>query len=1223
MSSNTLRKITIVFAAIALMVLIPFKAFAVTSLSIVTQPADYSGQVGEKARFSVEAEGENLSYQWQYLKDDQWINLGGSTAVTAEYSITIKDNLNNRNYRCVITDANDQTVISDTAVLHVVVPPKELAIITQPSDYTGAVGEKARFSVVAEGDGLSYQWQYLKDNQWINLSGSTAVTAEYSITIKDNLDLRSYRCVVTDDYNEVAYSDVAVLYVERPHNELQIVTQPSNYSGPVGEKAHFSVVAEGDGLSYQWQYLKNDQWVNLSGSTAVTADYSITIKDNLNGRVYRCFITDSYGATVTSDEAILIVPKQNFTVTFHANGGFFGDDSDTYIDEYANKGNYYIDYGIEPHREGYYFVGWVYNNKPVNSMNRINITGNADVYADWAEAVTVTYYANGGQWQHGDDVDPVTTETRNELKGSTYYVGIEEPVRSGHKFAGWKVNGSWVDSIVLTSDITVEAQWTACAEVTFDGNGGGWYYWEPDEYEGHSGLDLTRVEQWEIMESWINMAWPEREGYEFVGWSTNPDAIIAEPEFFYDITEDVTFYAIWRQMGVIHYNANGGDFRYYDGPNTYTTVKEVDDYVSGPDFYYVEYFQRPERDGYEFNGWVDEQNNPITGEILVDNNTNLTVFATWIKRVTITYDAYGGSWDVEVHQDGQVWNEYREQDYDSCMEGEYYRFHDWRPQRDGYEWVGWMFEDETPVEDREYLLDDDITVFAMWIKLKKVNYQANGGYFTYVDPEHEEFEDNFNRYVRADEEYHLDGRRPEIDVDDMYFIGWTTEQDNYETLVDDILDLSDVDEITLYAFWYKPATITYHGNGGFWREWNDELEEDIEIDTLVRTANDNGNYRIDGWHPYNYSSNSAFRFIGYALEEDSNEVVYFVDEELEFVAEDMDLYAVWVAVPKIVFNAGEGCFSDGRTEQIRLGDNNQKVFIRCEAPQRLGYDFLGWVYADDPNNEIVDESILELHDGEVYEFIALWEKRNTIIVNYDPNGGSFGDPERLDYRGWDQDPDSNFTVGCVWPWRFGYEFVGWSLDPNDTDAYAEWTYDLEEDTVFYAIWKRNIIVTLDATGGNFEVWVDGQWEDDEWIDGHYDYVDYDYFSVKENSIIPVRQIEANVSRDGYSFDGWTDAEGNYVNIVEVGTEDITLYASWIKTYDVTFDLNGGMDNNGNTEPVVWKYNEGDFIEPEYLFEPYREGYIFDGWTLNGRHVDYLDVVSDLTFVAQWIPDERF
>ena len=138
--------------------------------------SDYSGQVGEKARFSVEAEGENLSYQWQYLKDDQWINLGGSTAVTAEYSITIKDNHNNRNYRCVITDANDQTVISDTAVLHVVVPPKELAIITQPSDYTGAVGEKARFSVVAEGDGLSYQWQYLKDNQWINLSGSTAVT---------------------------------------------------------------------------------------------------------------------------------------------------------------------------------------------------------------------------------------------------------------------------------------------------------------------------------------------------------------------------------------------------------------------------------------------------------------------------------------------------------------------------------------------------------------------------------------------------------------------------------------------------------------------------------------------------------------------------------------------------------------------------------------------------------------------------------------------------------------------------------------------------------------------------------------------------------------------------------------------------------------------------------------------------------------------------------------
>ena len=36
-----------------------------------------------------------------------------------------------------------------------------ITIISQPSDFTGQVGETARFTVAAEGEGLSYQWQLM------------------------------------------------------------------------------------------------------------------------------------------------------------------------------------------------------------------------------------------------------------------------------------------------------------------------------------------------------------------------------------------------------------------------------------------------------------------------------------------------------------------------------------------------------------------------------------------------------------------------------------------------------------------------------------------------------------------------------------------------------------------------------------------------------------------------------------------------------------------------------------------------------------------------------------------------------------------------------------------------------------------------------------------------------------------------------------------------------
>ena len=52
-----------------------------------------------------------------------------------------------------------------------------------------------------------------------------------------------------------------------------ITTQPENYFGTVGGTATFTVAAEGDRVTYQWQRSTDDgeTWSNISGGTSAAA----------------------------------------------------------------------------------------------------------------------------------------------------------------------------------------------------------------------------------------------------------------------------------------------------------------------------------------------------------------------------------------------------------------------------------------------------------------------------------------------------------------------------------------------------------------------------------------------------------------------------------------------------------------------------------------------------------------------------------------------------------------------------------------------------------------------------------------------------------------------------------------------------------------------------------------------------------------------------------------
>ncbi|OLR62713.1 hypothetical protein BHF69_08505 [Anaerostipes sp. 992a] len=279
------------------------------ALAITSQPEDYTGAVGETASFTVGAAGEGLTYQWQFSNDGgaNWRNSSQSGCKTATVSVPITKARNGQQYRCVVTDGSGNRVTSEAGTL--IAAKEALAIISQPEDYTGAVGETAVFTVEASGEGLRYQWQYSNDKgvTWKNSSQSGCKTATVSVPITEARNGQQYRCVVTDGSGNSVISEAGTLIVGK--EALEITSQPKDYTGAVGDTAVFTVEASGEGLRYQWQYSNDDgaNWKNSSQSGCKTATVSVPITAARNGQQYRCVVTDGSGNCVTSEAGTLIV----------------------------------------------------------------------------------------------------------------------------------------------------------------------------------------------------------------------------------------------------------------------------------------------------------------------------------------------------------------------------------------------------------------------------------------------------------------------------------------------------------------------------------------------------------------------------------------------------------------------------------------------------------------------------------------------------------------------------------------------------------------------------------------------------------------------------------------------------------------------------------------------------------------------------------------------------
>jgi len=233
-----------------------------------------------------------------------------------------------------------------------------------------------------------------------------------------------------------------------------------------------------------------------------------------------------------------------------------------------------------------------------------------------------------------EDPYPGTSTTANTVVtyGSQYGT-LANPEREDWVFAGWYLNGTPVGStttVSMTIDHTLVAKWTKNISITYDGNGGKYIV---------DGQEKTIIESSPVainspetsISLTITSSTPTRTGYTFKGWSTSS----AATQSMYNtggiaiLNDSITLYAVWEGTNTtVSFDARGGIC------GTGSKIVEYDKkYGELPTPVRID----TDGEAWEFLGWVNSSGTSITSSSTVSTTSNHTLYATWERKVKLTY----------------------------------------------------------------------------------------------------------------------------------------------------------------------------------------------------------------------------------------------------------------------------------------------------------------------------------------------------------------------------------------------------------------------------------------------------------------------------------------------------------------------------------------------------------------------------------------------------------
>ena len=816
------------------------------------------------------------------------------------------------------------------------------------------------------------------------------------------------------------------------------------------------------------------------------------------------------------------------TITFNKNGGTGGTNSTVC---YYNSSMPYIS---TPVRSGYYFNGYYssltggikYYDDYGYSVHTCDLVANATLFAQWLPQYTITFNANGGS---GGTSSIVVTK---DLSLPSVY---SLPTRTGYTFNGfynrpsggtqyYNSYGSGTVVCDFDSDTTLYAQWTPVTPyVTLNRNGG----------SGGSSYVYATYDS-----PMPSISVPTRSNYYFNGYFTSTSGGIQ----YYDhdghstrncdFTSSKNLYAQWLYKATVTLNRNSGT----GGTSSVVAIYSFD----------MPTIEVPTRTGYTFTGYYTSSgggtkyyNADGTSAHTYDYSYSITLYAQWVlTNYTITFDkseGTGGTNSVSANYG-------------------YYPPSISVPSRYGYTFNGYytspsggtQYYNSSGSSTRSFNLTTDLTLFAQWTRITaSITLNRNGG-------------SGGTSSVTA---YYGDDM-PTITIPTKYgyrFTGYYTSSSGGTQYYNSDGTSTRVSlfssSTTLYAHWSPISSLVAFDKGG-------------GIGGTDDTTATYGEYMSSVSVP----TKEKHLFNGYYS---SNNVQYFDNDGVcvracDFI-EDITLYARWLAVYTITFDAGEGSGGTSVLDVVE-GESMSNISI----PTRLGYYFEGYYTEETGGMLYFDYDGTAVHTNDlVYDttMYAHWTQVNATIT-LDKSGGSGGTDDVLPVYGAEM---PTITI----PSRTGYNFDGYydSISGGtkyyNNDGTSAHISDFTSDTTLFARWAGIDVSILfdmdDGTGGSSN-------------------------TIATYGIdMPSITIPTKV---GWVFEGYfTEVSGGtqYYSSTGFSTHicdfltETTLYAHWSElSVTITLNKNNG---SGGTNSVYVAYG----ANMPTISVPTRAGYTFDGY----------------------------
>ena len=741
----------------------------------------------------------------------------------------------------------------------------------------------------------------------------------------------------------------------------------------------------------------------------------------------------------------------------------------------------------------------------------------------------------------------------------------------------------------VTADTNLTVKWTSNAyTATFNSNGG----------NEIAAQNVVFNESYEFPV-------PEKRGYNFVKWAFVKSQVVEgeeEPqETVVDLTNefgvglsvwnepaDVTAFAVYN---AISYNIEYESVRNVTNANvtSYTIEDEV-------------IFLPLAKDGYIFNGWLDENNEIIEkiekgsindrtikadwdaidytatfkadGEEIIirhfnmDDETidmpsipekvgytaewesfaivprNIEVNAIYTPIVyTLTYVNVIGNFDTDIPVNKNQTTYTIESEIIVLKEAS----------KAGYKFVNWTDEnDETVTEIAEGSIGNRI-LKANW---NKISYSL-----TFVlENEDGEYEGHYIEGIENRETFTVEDEfsfvEPVCDIKGYEFKGWyTTKNETGEKVTG--ISYKTIGNKKFYAQWQRvDYTITYYNME---KASNDNpIAYNIDTDTFTLNVPTRVGYDFKGW------------FVNEELTESANATVF------KGSIGNLAFYAKWqLHVYDITYILYDGINDINNPLTYTYDDE-----ITLAEATKTRYSFGGWY----DNAEFVNrvEKIAKGTSGNLTLY-AKWYYVGT--VTFITNGGSVIDPITREFGTALKRPTN--------PTKDYYIFENWYEDETLTKVY-EFTTMPDKDFNLYAKWiPIEYTITYVLNNGKNGANPAKYTADDE-------------------------IVFADASRVGYTFKGWfTDASltSTVVEKFEKGSHgDVTLYAGFdINKYTLTFDSVGGTGVTAITQDY-----DTVVTAPEV---PSKIGYAFVGWYKDAQYKnEYVFArmqAEDLTLFAKW------